>query len=182
MHRQSDLIHPAFNLTKIFISVWLASTLAACGSDNNSATTPPAKTGVASLPTGNLINDPLTTKNLTPSALTQLFNTTDPDFSQVAATPKCGVRVEYMQYDTVDVKGNKTDATGAVFIPTGTDASCSGNRPIVLNAHGTATTKAYNFAEVGNANNEAGPAATLLAALFAGQGYVVISPNYAGRL
>ena len=85
-----------------------------------------------------------------------------------------------MQYDTVDVKGNKTDATGAVFIPTGTDASCSGNRPIVLNAHGTATTKAYNFAEVGNANNEAGPAATLLAALFAGQGYVVVSPNYAG--
>ena len=180
MHRQSDLIHPAFNLTKIFISVWLASTLAACGSDNDSTTTPPAKTGVASLPTGNLIKDPLTTKNLTASALTQLFNTTDPDFSQVAATPKCGVRVEYMQYDTVDVKGNKTDATGAVFIPTGTDASCSGNRPIVLNAHGTATTKAYNFAEVGNANNEAGPAATLLAALFAGQGYVVISPNYAG--
>lgn len=180
MHRQSDLIHPTFSLTKIFISVWLASTLAACGSDNDSATTPPTKTGVASLPTGNLIKDPLTTKNLTPSALTQLFNTTDPDFSQVAATPKCGVRVEYMQYDTVDVKGNKTDATGAVFIPTGTDASCSGNRPIVLNAHGTATTKAYNFAEVGNANNEAGPAATLLAALFAGQGYVVVSPNYAG--
>ena len=180
MHRQSDLIHPTFSLTKIFISVWLASTLAACGSDNDSATTPPAKTGVASLPTGNLIKDPLTTKNLTPSALTQLFNTTDPDFSQVAATPKCGVRVEYMQYDTVDVKGNKTDATGAVFIPTGTDADCNGNRPIVLNAHGTATTKAYNFAEVGNANNEAGPAATLLAALFAGQGYVVISPNYAG--
>ncbi|MBR7538914.1 hypothetical protein KC221_22235, partial [Mycobacterium tuberculosis] len=106
-----------------------------------STTTSPTKTGVASLPTGNLIKDPLTTKNLTPSALTQLFNTTDPDFSQVAATPKCGVRVEYMQYDTVDVKGNKTDATGAVFIPTGTDASCSGNRPIVLNAHGTATTK-----------------------------------------
>lgn len=180
MHRQSDLIHPTFSLTKIFISVWLATTLAACGSDNDSTTTPPAKTGVASLPTGNLIKDPLTTKNLTPSALTQLFNTTDPDFSQVAATPKCGVRVEYMQYDTVDVKGNKTDATGAVFIPTGTDANCSGNRPIVLNAHGTATTKAYNFAEVGNANNEAGPAATLLAALFAGQGYVVISPNYAG--
>ena len=180
MHRQSDLIHPTFSLTKIFISVWLASTLAACGSDNDSTTTPPAKTGVASLPTGNLIKDPLTTKNLTASALTQLFNTTDPDFSQVAATPKCGVRVEYMQYDTVDVKGNKTDATGAVFIPTGTDANCSGNRPIVLNAHGTATTKAYNFAEVGNANNEAGPAATLLAALFAGQGYVVISPNYAG--
>ena len=180
MHRQSDLIDSTFSLTKIFISVWLASTLAACGSDNDSATTPPAKTGVASLPTGNLIKDPLTTKNLTASALTQLFNTTDPDFSQVAATPKCGVRVEYMQYDTVDVKGNKTDATGAVFIPTGTDASCSGNRPIVLNAHGTATTKTYNFAEVGNANNEAGPAATLLAALFAGQGYVVISPNYAG--
>jgi len=181
MHRQSDLIHPTFSsLTKIFISVWLASTLAACGSDNDSATTPPTKTGVASLPTGNLIKGPLTTKNLTPSALTQLFNATDPDFSEVVATPKCGVRVEYMQYDTVDVKGNKTDATGAVFIPTGTDASCSGNRPIVLNAHGTATTKAYNFAEVGNANNEAGPAATLLAALFAGQGYVVISPNYAG--
>ena len=85
MHRQSDLIHPTFSLTKIFISVWLASTLAACGSDNDSVTTPPAKTGVASLPTGNLIKDPLTTKNLTASALTQLFNTTDPDFSKVTA-------------------------------------------------------------------------------------------------
>ena len=67
MHRQSDLIHPTFSLTKIFISVWLASTLAACGSDNDSATTPPAKTGVASLPTGNLIKDPLTTKTSPPA-------------------------------------------------------------------------------------------------------------------
>lgn len=181
MRQQVNLSKPShLILSKLFVGVCIASVLTACGSDNNSSTPPPTKTGVAALPTGNLLADPLNTKNLSASELTGLFNTTEPYFSKVAVTPKCGVRVEYMKYDTVDVKGNKTDATGAVFIPTGSDVSCRGNRPIVLNGHGTATTKSYNFAEVGNDKNEAGSRATLLAALFAGQGYVVISPNYAG--
>ena len=181
MQKPIDAVKPKqYLLTKLVAAVSVVLALTACGSDNNPTSATPAKTGVASLPTGNLLVDPTNTKNLSASELTHLFNATEPYFSQVATTPKCGVRVEYMQYDTVDVKGKKTDATGAVFIPTGTDASCSGNRPIVLNAHGTATSKSYNFAEVGNNQNEAGPRATLLAALFAGQGYVVISPNYAG--
>lgn len=181
MQKPIDAVKPKqYLLTKLVAAVSVVLALTACGSDNNPTSATPAKTGVASLPTGNLLVDPTNTKNLSASELTHLFNATEPYFSQVATTPKCGVRVEYMQYDTVDVKGKKTDATGAVFIPTGTDASCQGNRPVVLNAHGTATSKSYNFAEVGNNQNEAGPRATLLAALFAGQGYVVISPNYAG--
>lgn len=170
-------------LTPLFISVFLASLLTACGSDHDSNSVTivePAKTGVNTLPTGNLLSPSTNTKNFSANELGALFKATEPYFSQVSEAPRCGVRVEYMHYDTVDVKGNKTDATGAVFIPTGTDAACTGKRPIVLNGHGTATTQSYNFAEVGSPTNEAGPRATLMAALFAGQGYIVISPNYAG--
>lgn len=61
------------------------------------------------------------------------------------------------------------------MVPTGAGANCSGNRPVLLNAHGTTTARAYNIADVNN--NEAG---ALLMAMFAAQGYIVVSPNYLG--
>ncbi|MFW2178343.1 MULTISPECIES: alpha/beta hydrolase family protein [unclassified Moraxella] len=164
-----------------------ATMLVACGGNNdqssvspNSPNNTPSKTGVASLPTGNLLAEPVNSKNVTATDLTTLFQQIEPVLSQQIAKPVCDVKVEYIHYDTVDVKGQPTDATGAVFIPTGTDPKCMGKRPIVLHAHGTATTKGYNFASVGDMTNEAGSRATMMAAMFAGQGYVVVSPNYAG--
>lgn len=155
-------------------------TLAGCGgSDDGGPVIPPSKTGVATLSTGELLAAPQNTRNLSAAELqTELQKVAPILASQI--TVKCGVRVEYMRYDTVDVKAANTDATGAVFIPTGSDPSCSGARPIVLQAHGTATMQHYNVAEVGNYANEAGTSATLIAALFAGTGNVVVSPNYAG--
>lgn len=170
-----------FSYKILAISIASSLLLTACGgsSDNDSANSP-QKVGVQNLATGNLLETAQNTKNLSASELEAAMQAIDPGAATVAGTPVCGVRVEYMHYDTVDAVGGKTDATGAVFIPTGTDPICSGTRPVLLHAHGTATQQSYNFAEVGNASNEAGSRATLIATNYAGQGYVVIAPNYAG--
>lgn len=176
-------ISHVFAVRPLSVAIATCLLLTACGSDDddsNSATNVSTPTGVASLATGQLLDAPSNTSNFTAEQLNTLLGQLDPTLASTLPKTSCGVRVEYMHYDTVDVKGQKTDATGAVFIPTGSDPKCTGNRPIVLHAHGTATTKGYNIAEVGNPNNEAGGTATMMAAMFAGQGYVVVSPNYAG--
>lgn len=157
--------------------------LTACGSDddgNNTTNSANTVGGVASLKTGNLLAEPVNTKTLSAKELKDAVEKIEPTTVSLVGDPVCGVQVQYMHYDTVDAKGQVTDATGAVFIPTGADPKCKGERPIVLHAHGTAVMQNYNFAEVGNAMNEAGLRATTMAATFAGHGYVVIAPNYAG--
>src|SRR5262249_54215204 len=59
-------------------------------------------------------------------------------------------------------------------VPTGTGTGCTGERPIVLYAHGTSTDRGFNMADTQN------PESLLLAALFASQGSIVVAPNYAG--
>jgi predicted dienelactone hydrolase len=66
------------------------------------------------------------------------------------------------------------------MLPSGDAAECQGNRPVLLYAHGTTTQKSYDFTQVGNTDNPAGANATLIAANFAAQGYIVVAPNYAG--
>src|SRR5204863_6868000 len=64
--------------------------------------------------------------------------------------------------------------------PTGTDARCTGARPIVLYAHGTNPAKAYNLASMATTSNQAYGEALMLAAFYAAQGYIVVAPNYVG--
>lgn len=92
----------------------------------------------------------------------------------------CGVDVQYLQYATVGGAGEPTTASGALMVPTGTDAKCRGARPILLYAHGTTITKRYNMAALGDPSNPAFHETRSLAALYAAQGYVVVAPNYAG--
>ncbi len=94
------------------------------------------------------------------------------------ATLPCGIDLRYIQYGTVGGAGEKTNATGALLIPTG-GAACTGAKPIVLHAHGTTTAKDYNIALLGSTNAAAGEAG-LIAALYAAQGMIVVAPNYAG--
>jgi predicted porin len=93
--------------------------------------------------------------------------------------PKCGVDFS-LQYGTVGAKGEKTNATGALMVPVGTDSACTGARPIVLYAHGTTTGKNYNIANVLDSTNPAYSEALLVAAMYAAQGFIVVAPNYAG--
>lgn len=99
---------------------------------------------------------------------------------QLAGTPTCGVDVQYIKYGTVGGQGEATDASGALMVPTGSDAKCAGARPIVLFAHGTNITRSYNLADLSDQTNPAYSQAVLLAAMFAAQGYIVVAPNYAG--
>lgn len=171
-------------LKPLSVAIAMSAILTGCGgSDDDSTSTnntiTPEKKGIAGLTTGKLLSASETKENLSKDELSALINAVEPDLMAQYSQPVCGVRVEYIHYDTVDVKGNPTDATGAVFIPTGSDPKCTGNRPIVLHAHGTATTKGYNFADI-KGQNEATPRSVMMAGMFTGQGYIVISPNYAG--
>lgn len=93
----------------------------------------------------------------------------------ITGVPKCAISVYYMEYGTVGGAGEKTNATGAIMVPSGADPACSGTRPVLLYAHGTSYDKNYNFAQI-DKNTEA----SLAAAMYAAQGFIVVAPNYAG--
>ena len=67
-----------------------------------------------------------------------------------------------------------THAAQAAIYRVGSDAACTGPRPVLLYAHGTTVDKAYNIASP--SNGEGG----LLAAFYAAQGFIVVTSNYAG--
>src|SRR6185437_12917132 len=71
-------------------------------------------------------------------------------------------------------------ASGALMVPTGSAAPCTGPRPIVLYAHGTTTDSAYNIANISDTSNSANSEAATIAAVFAAQGYIVVAPNDLG--
>ncbi|HTC51839.1 MAG TPA: prolyl oligopeptidase family serine peptidase [Steroidobacteraceae bacterium] len=148
--------------------------LSACGTDS---TTSPASTDTGR---GTLIHDPpFRIASLDAATFTAELNatTSGAQLLQVAGTPACGVDFYYIQYNTVGGDGEATTASGALMVPTGSAAQCSGGRPIVLYAHGTDTDRSTNIADITNTSNSEG---ALIAAMFAAQGYIVVAPNYAG--
>jgi hypothetical protein len=92
----------------------------------------------------------------------------------VAGAPKCGVTFHYMEYNTVGGASEVTNATGGIMVPGGTDAACTGPRPVLLYSHGTAVEKNINMA------SPAYGEAALVAAMYAAQGFIVVTSNYAG--
>ncbi|AXI02682.1 alpha/beta hydrolase family protein [Aquirhabdus parva] len=99
----------------------------------------------------------------------------------VAGQPKCDVSISHIEYSTIGGAGEATTASGALMVPTGSDPSCTGKRPVVLYAHGTTTSKGFNMAALTtDPTNAAAGESTLVAATFAAQGYIVVAPNYAG--
>jgi acetyl esterase/lipase len=120
---------------------------------------------------GSLLAQPITLAELTPAA----FQAAAPaPLFQVAGVPKCTVSFKYFQYGTVGAVGEQTTASGGIMVPSGADAACQGPRPVLLYAHGTSTDRNKNMALPTDGE------AALIAAMFAAQGYIVVSPNYAG--
>jgi len=95
----------------------------------------------------------------------------------LGASPVCDIAVYHLQYATVGGTDEPTAASGALMVPTGADARCTGARPALLYAHGTTSDRAYDISNLQNEDNTEG---ILLAAFFATQGYIVVAPNYAG--
>jgi acetyl esterase/lipase len=157
-----------------FYSAIAVALLTACGSNS---TTSEVATSTAR---GTLIeNPPLRIASLDAPTFTSQLNATASGqrLLALAGTPSCGVDFYYVKYWTVGAVGEAATASGALMIPTGAGAQCSGPRPIVLYAHGTQFDKNFNIADITNSSNTEG---ALIAAMFAAQGYIVVAPNYAG--
>ena len=150
--------------------------LGACGGGGDGGSMAPPAAPVR----GTLLTTPPTKlATLEPEALLTVLGGSDIGklFLQLAFTPRCSINVHQIEYQTVDPAGALTPASGALMVPSGSDAACTGARPVLLYAHGTTTDKAYNIADIATGNNAEG---ALLAAVFASSGYIVVAPNYVG--
>jgi len=158
-----------------FAGLAIALLLVACGGSGGS--TPPAP---AAPQRGTLLQNPptLLASYSVSDLLAQLAAS---DVAKLllplAFTPRCAINVYQLEYETVGGASEPTSASGALMVATGTDAACSGARPVVLYAHGTSTDRNFNIADISNGANAEG---LLLAAVFASAGYIVVAPNYAG--
>jgi pimeloyl-ACP methyl ester carboxylesterase len=136
------------------------------------AATPPAR--------GQLIEDPPT--KLGSYAISDLIGkVTDGTVSRwlirKTFSPNCNVDVYQLHYGTVGAQYEPTTASGALMIPVGADSRCQGPRPIVLYAHGKRNLRSFNIADLSGQSNYEG---LVLALSLAGNGYIVVAPNYAG--
>ncbi len=85
---------------------------------------------------------------------------------------KCDVKVFGLHYITPGVKGEVSNASGVLLLPSGAD--CGVSAPLVAYAKGTDVQKPRTLANP--ADSETG----LLAAMYAGQGYAVVATDYLG--
>jgi hypothetical protein len=156
-----------------------AAILSACGGGNNND----AQTRPPGTPGSLLQSSPPQTISLTASQMATTISgmSNGAAILNLVGTPTCGVNVQYFQYGTIDgtLKIGAT-ASGALMIPTGTAPQCQGKRPIVLYAHGTNEYQSYNLANWTTASNPASGEGSIIAAVYAAQGYIVVAPNYVG--
>jgi len=148
--------------------------LAACGGGHDNGS---MSMGSGTPSRGKLLNGPTMIGSYSTSDLLSQL-TGDPlgkELIQLTVSPTCTVSVYHYEYETVGGAGESTTASAALMVPSGSDSSCQGARPVVMYAHGTNTQKTFNMADISN-NSEA----LLMATVFASQGYIVIAPNYAG--
>ncbi len=129
-----------------------------------------------------LSSPPTEIARLSASDLSTLLDATatTKQLKALAGTPKCGIDLRSINYHTIGGQGEATNATAAIMVPSGTDPSCNGPLPIVLYAHGTNIDRTYNIADWIDPNNAAAVEGSVVAAMYAAQGFIVVAPNYAG--
>jgi len=150
------------NIRLLVVSALGAAVLAACGGSGDDA--PPAR---ATIITGVLAGQ---------ATIAQIDGSTAASGAQaLTGKAKCDVDIRYIVYMTRDPAGQPATATEGVLVPSGSDPACTGDRPVVLYAHGTTMTHSKNMADVLH-DGEAGG----LMAFYAAQGFIVVAPNFLG--
>jgi hypothetical protein len=165
---------PLRHMKRYYLPLIVALALAACGGGGGGGASGPNPSAPPAR--GTLLQTPpelLSTFTIS-ALLTELELPVNALLLSVSSAPLCDIIFYHIQYATVGGLGEATTASAVLMIPSGLGASCSGERPIVLYAHGTTTDRAFNMADLQNAETIS------LAALFASQGYIVVAPNYAG--
>ncbi|NDU86173.1 MAG: alpha/beta hydrolase [Ferrovum sp.] len=173
-------------LNKILLCVVCVTPfLGGCGGGGSSGATVATSTVHGTL----IENPPLRVASLNAADLTAQLNASvsGQQLLALSGAPTCGIDYHYLQYWTVGGAGETVTATGVLMVPTAAPgasaaivAQCSGPRPIVVYAHGTASQKTFNMAAVGDSTNPGYSESALMGAMFAAQGYIVVAPNYAG--
>lgn len=166
---------------QIALTLLSAAVLSACGGSGSAGpvvnTSTARGTLLASPP--NLVPIPQASgpavTQLQPAVFGQMLEGAQAGLTQVTGVPKCAITTYYMKYATIGGAGEATTASGAIMVPSGSDPACSGPRPVVLYAHGTTADKSFNMANIRDYQE-----ATLAAAIYAAQGFIVVAPNYAG--
>lgn len=178
-------------LSRLFVSMALAgaaiSGIAGCGGHaKRGSVRPPAAPIVPDAPTsaprGALLAPPTRTESFTPVS----FRIRLMDFDgygtlvgNLTGPLLCGMDIYHFKYSTVGAGNEATTATGAIMVPTGDGAECSGGRPMMLYGHGNTRHLSANMAKLSK-DAPLGAEALMAASLYASQGYVVVAPNYAG--
>ena len=141
-------------------AVAAASLLVACGgggsSDNNAR--------------GAMVETPQTVATLTAAQIDA--STLAAGLQPLSGKAACDVRVVALNYATVGVRSEATNASGVLLVPAG--ACANGNYPLVAYAKGTDVQKPRTLA------NPADSETFLLAAMYAAQGYAVVATDYLG--
>jgi len=87
---------------------------------------------------------------------------------------KCDVEVYALNYNTIGVDGEKTNASAAMLVPVPTGGNCTAPAGLVAYAKGTDVQKPRTLA------NPSDPETFLLVAMYASQGYAVVATDYLG--
>ncbi len=160
-------IHPL-----LIITVWSASVAHTGNSFSQGTNVPPER--------GKLLEDPPAQLGVYSSS-DLIAKVTDGTISRWLLrrtfTPQCSVTVYQLRYGTIGAQGEPTSASAALMIPTGSDAACQSPRPIALYAHGKRNLTFFNIADLSGQTNYEG---LIVALALAGDGYIVVAPNYAG--
>ncbi len=126
---------------------------------------------LAGLARGTLVNPAATLVTLSPE---QIDAATDSSGLQgISGLAKCSVKFVALNYNTIGVKGEPTNASGVMLVPGGTGV-CANPTGLVAYAKGTDVQKPRTLA------NPSDSETFLLAAMYAAQGYTVVATDYLG--
>ena len=126
----------------------------------------------AALDRGSLLESAVVLTTLTAAQIDG--GTTNSGLINLSGPAKCDVKVVSLNYNTVGVKGEKTNASGVMLIPSGSAAACTAAAGLVAYAKGTDVQTPRTLA------NPSDPETFLLAAMYAAQGYAVVATDYLG--
>jgi hypothetical protein len=129
-----------------------AALLAACGGSDS--------------PNGKLLESPTVLATITKAQLNA------GPLVGLSGQARCDVKVVGLNYYTPGVRGETSNASGVLLVPTG--EGCTGPAPLVAYAKGTDVQKPRTLANP--TDGETG----LLMAMYAGQGYAVVATDYLG--
>jgi pimeloyl-ACP methyl ester carboxylesterase len=118
---------------------------------------------------GRLVETPAVLTTLTVAQIDAL--TASSGLQAISGTAKCDVKVVPLNYYTVGVTGELTNASGVMLVPAGT---CTTASALVAYAKGTDVQKPRTLA------NPQDSETFLLAAMYAAQGYAVVATDYLG--